>query len=54
MTKREFIAEFVLAHVRTGQSALNSTNMDIIVRIADRRWKEIVAVTPVEVELTDA
>lgn len=50
MTKREFLAEFVLAHVRTGQSALDSTNMDMIVRLAERRWNEIVAVTPVEVE----
>lgn len=50
MTKREFIAQFVLAHVRTGQSALESTNMCMIVRIAEKRWNEIVAVTPVEVE----
>ena len=50
MTKREFLAEFVLAHVRTGQSALESTNMDMIVRIAERRWNEIVAVTPVQEE----
>lgn len=49
MTKRGFIAEFVLAHVRTGQSALESTDMDMIVRIAERCWNEIVAVTPIEV-----
>lgn len=48
MTKREFIAQFVLAHVRTGQSALESTNMDMIVRLAEKRWKEICKVTPEE------
>lgn len=45
MTKREFIAQFVLAHVRTGKSALFSTDMGIIVEAAETRWKEIVAVT---------
>lgn len=48
MTKREFIAQFVLTYVRTGKSALDCTNMDIIVRLAEKRWKEIVAVTPEE------
>lgn len=48
MTKREFIANFVIAHVRTGKSALNSTDMDMIVRLAERRWNEICAVTPEE------
>lgn len=50
MTKREFIANFVIAHVRTGKSALNSTEMDMIVRIAERRWNEIVAASPIELE----
>lgn len=50
MTKREFIAQFVIAHVRTGKSALNSTDMDMIVRIAERRWNEIVAIAPMEVD----
>ena len=45
MTKREFIAQFVIAHVRTGQSALDSTNMQSIVRLAEKRWNEIVAIT---------
>ena len=49
MTKREFIAEFVIAYVRTGQSALHSTNMQSIVRLAEKRWNEIVAITPEEV-----
>lgn len=52
MTKREFIAQFVLAHVRTGRSAFYSTDMAMIVDVAETRWKEIVAVTP-EDELTD-
>lgn len=48
MTKREFIAQFVLAHVRTGQSGLYSTNMAMIVEAAETRWKEIVALTQEE------
>lgn len=48
MTKREFIAQFVIAHVRTGKSALSSTDMDMIVRLAEKRWNEIVAVTKEE------
>lgn len=48
MTKREFIAQFVIAYVRSGQSALLSTNMDMIVRLAEKRWKEICEVTPEE------
>jgi hypothetical protein len=45
MTKREFIAQFVIAHVRTGRSALDCTNMQMIVRLAEKRWNEIVAIT---------
>lgn len=48
MTKREFIIQFVIAYVRTGRSELNSTAMDMIVRLAERRWNEICAVTPKE------
>ncbi len=48
MTKREFIAQFVIAHVRTGQSGLDSTNMDMIVRLAEKRWNEICKITPEE------
>jgi hypothetical protein len=48
MTKREFIAQFVIAHVRTGKSELYSTNMGMIVEAAETRWKEIVAVTQEE------
>lgn len=48
MTKREFIAQFVIAHVRTGRSSLNSTNMDMIVKLAEQRWDEIVKITPEE------
>lgn len=49
MTKREFLAQFVIAHVRTGQSGLDSTNMQMIVRLAEKRWNEIVAITPEEI-----
>jgi hypothetical protein len=46
MTKREFICQFVIAHVRTGQSALYSTNMGMVVEAAETRWNEIVKITP--------
>jgi len=48
MTKREFIAQFVIAHVRTGQSALYSSNMGMVVEAAETRWNEIVKITPEE------
>ena len=41
MTKREFVEQFVIAYVRTGQSALNSTNMDMVVGIAESQWNKI-------------
>lgn len=44
MTKREFIAQFVIAYIRSGQSSQS------IVAIAEKRWNEIVNITPEENE----